>query len=107
MIEVTIDKEEFIKTLSAAGHSNPDSGKVSIICSAVSMLLQTYYCSLVQINGLSVELTDNDDVFLIEIKKTGSVCNDFLKGIENYLYTGLFLLKENYPENIKIQYKGE
>ncbi len=91
--------------ITVSGHAEFDTKGKDIVCAAVSVLIQTFYLTLKQLDGLIVNLID-DKVFSVTIKDGFENYTDILHGICSFLLTGMYLLKEHYPDYIKIINKG-
>ncbi|OHD37814.1 MAG: hypothetical protein A2015_03855 [Spirochaetes bacterium GWF1_31_7] len=94
-----------LNTITISGHAEFDKKGKDIVCAAVSVLIQTFYMTLKQLDGLIVNLID-DKVFSVTIENDFKNYTETLYGICSFLLTGIYLLKKNYPDYIKIINKG-
>ncbi len=100
-------RDYYDKTLIIAeGHSGSAPKGQDLVCAGVSALVYTL------LNTLADEDTSDRIKFVRNIVREGYVCLEFeifdfardrVKGIVDSFMTGLYMLSESYPQNVKIE----
>lgn len=102
MILVRLTKEDngVISSVSSIGH---DAGNDGIVCSAISSLLRTFAVCLEQKRSVQVKgKALNRGEFYCVIEKYSKQQLEWIKGLSDYLITGLDMVKQEYPEDVTI-----
>ncbi len=90
----------------AEGHSNSAPKGQDLVCAGISCLVYTL------LNTLADEEASSRIKFVRNIVRDGYVCLEFeifdfardrVKGIVDGFMTGLYMLSESYPQNVKIE----
>lgn len=104
MIEIKIetDNNKILKSIFVKGHSNFDICGKDIVCASVSILVYTFYLSLIDLPLMEIDYIDRENVFKIELKKINDNLIGELRGLTIFLIKGLKSLSSNYKENIKL-----
>ena len=100
-------RDYYDKTLLIAeGHSNSASKGQDLVCAGISCLIYAL------LNTLADEEASDRIKFYRKVIRDGYVCLEFepfdfsrerVKGIVDGFMTGLYMLSESYPHNVKIE----
>ncbi|MDD3241514.1 MAG: ribosomal-processing cysteine protease Prp [Bacilli bacterium] len=100
MIKVFIESTNHrINKIIINGHAKYDDYGKDIVCSAASTCVITTVNGISEINDQYLNIVENKDELIIEIKENDSVCEKLIKNMLNILED----LEKQYPKNIKIK----
>lgn len=114
MIEIKIFKKDISKKESifnkiiVRGHSGFSKKGYDIVCSAISFIIQSYSYFIYKYYGINIENRKNDNVE-IELdlglinEKLNDVDKEKISLLNKFLEESLFLIYNNYKDNIKIE----
>ncbi|MCP5513917.1 MAG: ribosomal-processing cysteine protease Prp [Spirochaetales bacterium] len=107
-ITVCLDGSRILKSVNASGHAGEAVSGNNITCAAATVLLRTAYRTLLlpDFETDTVISAPGEGQLYFEIEKYSSNQIDRLRGITDYLITGLKDLAAEYPEEIKLQEKS-
>lgn len=114
MIEIKIIKknisenESVFNKIIVKGHSGFNKKGFDIVCSAVSFLIQSYSYFIYKNYGINIESRDVDNVEIrLDLNLMYENINDKDKEkvdlLNKFLEESLFLIYNNYKENIKLE----
>jgi uncharacterized protein len=101
-IKIETDKYKVLKSLIVKGHSNFDIYGKDLVCASVSILVYSFYLSLIDLPLVTIDYKDEENDFKIEIKKLNENLIGELRGFTIFLVKGLKSLAQNFKENIKL-----
>jgi uncharacterized protein YsxB (DUF464 family) len=95
-----------LKSLSIQGHAETEKKGNDLLCAALSVLVRTALHALTKEKRLALK-GDIEKVGLLELTIFSYTDNisDWLKGITDFLMTGLFDLMLEFPQNLSISFK--
>lgn len=102
MVEVSIeikDDKELIRLQGHAGYSK--NGEPDIVCSAISVLYQTFFYSISKIEMGDIKQDCKKNLFVLECKPSNESLLKY-QAFRDFFINGLSLLAYSYPNNIKI-----
>ncbi len=102
MVEVSIeikDDKELIRLQGHAGYSK--NGEPDIVCSAISILYQTFFYSISRLEMKDIKQDTKKDEFNLECKPSNESLSEY-QAFREFFINGLSLLAYSYPDNIKI-----
>lgn len=106
-IDIFLNKQEIIEEIIVKGHSGFDKKGRDIVCSAVSVLVQTAFLSL---SALFKDYSSEDYVKMISIKDFNFKITEFpekltgeLKGVTLFLIVGLSEIVKIYNKFVKLE----
>lgn len=107
MIFVTaeVDKNKILQKVVISGHSGFAKKGKDIVCSAVSILLQSLYLSLNNIGDVKIYYADDKEKVLLEIKEYVNDVEGELRGITLQFILGIKSLSKEYNKYISFMLK--
>ena len=104
MVEVTLtrDSNDLLTQVLATGHAEYQKKGSDVVCSAISVLLQTAYVTFCTCSGVKANLFDDGNVFRLSLSLFDKNQKERFCGISSFLITGLFLIRQDYSDYINI-----
>lgn len=100
MIKIKLKREgNVIKNIVITGHANYDEYGKDIVCAAVSATVLTTLNGIIAIDNSILEVTNEHDKMIINIKKKEKISEILIDNMINCLNE----LVIEYPKNIKIE----
>ena len=100
MIKVFIESTDHkINKIIINGHAKYNDYGKDIVCSAVSTCVITTVNGISELNNKYLNIIENKDELVIEIKENDLVCDKLIQNMINILED----LEKQYPKNIKIK----
>lgn len=103
MININIKINKNIILLEASGHSLLDNKGKDLLCCAVSVLIQNWYFSELEILNKKIECKNENEKFTYILKDY----NQDDKLLFKSLCYGLIKLEKQYKNNIKVEVEGD
>ncbi len=102
-IHLCLDSNNIIKYVTAEGHAGETPAGANIICAAVSVLIRSAYRTIVKNSKVEACITAKDEGSLyFRVIQYQDSQNSWLKGITDYLITGIKDIETESPDSIKI-----
>ena len=99
-LALTGEKSGVISAVSSLGHASEENAAA---CSAISSLLRTFAVVLEQIPSVKLAgNAPNRGEFYCRIEKFGNEYLERIKGVCDFLLTGLRLIKQDFPNDITL-----
>lgn len=105
MIEVRarLGADGVLRRVDSSGHAGTDGGGRDLVCAAASVLLRTAYEALAQVSGTRVEGSAPEPGRLwFSLREFQPGDTDRLRGIGDFLLTGLSGLEREHPGALKL-----
>ena len=105
MLEILIrlDAERVLREIRASGHAGDAAKGTNIVCSAATSLIRSAYRTVISEKDIRCSLKADEpgqiDFFILFYEEQKS---EWLRGITDYLLTGLTDLDNEYPEFFEI-----
>ncbi|MBN1646851.1 MAG: ribosomal-processing cysteine protease Prp [Spirochaetales bacterium] len=100
LVSVTMDRNGIAVAIGSIGHETGENG---VVCAAVSSLLRTYAISLDRRKGVrATARAPRKGEFYCQVKKYSEMDSGWISGLSNFLMTGLELIEQDFPGNLKI-----
>ncbi|MCL2791910.1 MAG: ribosomal-processing cysteine protease Prp [Spirochaetaceae bacterium] len=102
-IDLCLNSNNIIKYVTAEGHAGKSPAGENIICAAVSVLLRSAYRTIVKNSKVEacINAKSEGSLYFRVIQYEESQA-EWLKGISDYLLTGIKDIKTESPDSIKI-----
>ena len=104
-ITAEIFKNKILKRVKLSGHGGFAEKGNDIVCSAVSILVQSLYLSLNNIRDVKINYLDTKEELLLEIIKYGNNIEGELRGITLQFILGIKFLSREYKDYISFAIK--
>ena len=102
-IDICLNSNNIIKYVSAEGHAGDSPAGKNIICAAVSVLIRSAYRTIVKNSKVEACITaKNEGSLYFRIIKFDESQTEWLKGISDYLLTGIKDIESESPDSVKI-----
>ncbi len=101
-IRIRLDSNKIVESLEATGHSLFDKPGKDIVCSAVTILLETAVQSLIKLPSVIMDKSDSGEIYRVKLKKYADDLTGEVRGITIYLITGLKILSGCYDKQVKL-----
>lgn len=100
MLKVKVKKtKDFFSKIDLLGHADYDDFGKDIVCAAASSILITTVNAILSFDKTYITYENKKDHFMIKVNKNNEIVDNLLKNMMNMFDN----LKEDYPENIKIE----
>ena len=102
-IDICLNSNNIIKYVKAEGHAGDRTAGENIICAAVSVLLRSAYRAIVKNSHVEACITArNEGSLYFRVIQYQDSQIEWLKGITDYLVTGIKDIETESPDSIKI-----
>jgi uncharacterized protein YsxB (DUF464 family) len=105
MIEVqaSVGADGVLRRVKSAGHAGAGPRGEDLVCAAASVLLRTAYETMAQVEGVRIEGSAPEPGELwFTVRDFGSEASERLKGIGDFLLTGLSGLEREHPGALRL-----
>ena len=102
-IDICLNSNNIIKYVTAEGHAGETLARENIICAAVSVLIRSAYRTIVKNSKVEACITaKNEGSLYFRVIQYEDSQIEWLKGITDYLMTGIKDIETESPDSIKI-----
>jgi uncharacterized protein len=102
-VDIQLDSDNTIVTVSAEGHASQNAGGTSLVCAAATVLIRTTAAVCASAPGLKVDGKAPSEGYLrFSVGKTIGVPTGYLEGITAFLIRGLRDLERDNPDEVSL-----